>query len=208
VVDKLNEQEEFWKNNFGNEYFSRKNNNHSSVEKRTSEFEIYLKSTENITSVLEFGANIGLNLMVLKSLIPDLSLNAVEINLSAVQELQKIVPKENIYTGSFTEFTSKKKFDLVISRGVLIHLNPDDLEKAYKQLYDYSNKYILISEYFNPTPVSVEYRGFQNKLFKRDFCREILNLYNDLVLIDYGFLYSSDKNYKYDDVNWFLLEKN
>ena len=208
MVDKLNEQEEFWKNNFGNEYFSRKNNNHSSVEKRTSEFEIYLKSTENITSVLEFGANIGLNLMVLKSLIPDLSLNAVEINLSAVQELQKIVPKENIYTGSFTEFTSKKKFDLVISRGVLIHLNPDDLEKAYKQLYDYSNKYILISEYFNPTPVSVEYRGFQNKLFKRDFCREILNLYNDLVLIDYGFLYSSDKNYKYDDVNWFLLEKN
>ena len=146
--------------------------------------------------------------MVLKSLIPDLSLNAVEINLSAVQELQKIVPKENIYTGSFTEFTSKKKFDLVISRGVLIHLNPDDLEKAYKQLYDYSNKYILISEYFNPTPVSVEYRGFQNKLFKRDFCREILNLYKDLVLIDYGFLYSSDKNYKYDDVNWFLLEKN
>lgn len=208
MIDILNEQEEFWKNNFGNEYFSRKNNNHSSVEKRTSEFEIYLKSTENITSVLEFGANIGLNLMVLKSLIPDLSLNAVEINLSAVQELQKIVPKENIYTGSFTEFTSKKKFDLVISRGVLIHLNPDDLEKAYKQLYDYSNKYILISEYFNPTPVSVEYRGFQNKLFKRDFCREILNLYKDLVLIDYGFLYSSDKNYKYDDVNWFLLEKN
>ena len=208
MVDKLNEQEEFWKNNFGNEYFSRKNNNHSSVDKRTSEFEIYLKSTENITSVLEFGANIGLNLMVLKSLIPDLSLNAVEINLSAVQELQKIVPKENIYTGSFTDFTSKNKFDLVISRGVLIHLNPDDLEKAYSQLYDYSNKYILISEYFNPTPVSVEYRGFQNKLFKRDFCREILNLYKDLVLIDYGFLYSSDNNYKYDDVNWFLLEKN
>lgn len=208
MVDKLNEQEEFWKNNFGNEYFSRKNNNHSSVDKRTSEFEIYLKSTENITSVLEFGANIGLNLMVLKSLIPDLSLNAVEINLSAVQELQKIVPKENIYTGSFTDFTSKNKFDLVISRGVLIHLNPDDLKKAYSQLYDYSNKYILISEYFNPTPVSVEYRGFQNKLFKRDFCREILNLYKDLVLIDYGFLYSSDNNYKYDDVNWFLLEKN
>ena len=71
-----------------------------------------------------------MNLNVLKSLIPDLSLYAVEINLSAVQELQKIVPKENIYTGSFTEFSSKKKFDLVISRGVLIHLNPDDLKKS------------------------------------------------------------------------------
>ena len=121
MVDKLNEQEEFWKNNFGNEYFSRKNNNHSSVDKRTSEFEIYLKSTENITSVLEFGANIGLNLMVLKSLIPDLSLNAVEINLSAVQELQKIVPKENIYTGSFTDFTSKTNL-ILLSREVFLYI--------------------------------------------------------------------------------------
>ncbi len=205
--NELNEQEDFWKNKFGDDYSSRKNNNFSIIEQRTSEFERYLKSTNNLTSVLEFGANIGLNLNVLKSLIPDLSLYAVEINLSAVEDLKKVIPEENIYVGSFTEFSSKKKFDLVISRGVLIHLNPDDLNEAYKQLYTYSNKYILISEYFNPEPVSIDYRGFQNKLFKRDFCKEILSLYNDLVLIDYGFLYSSDNNYKYDDLTWFLLEK-
>ena len=106
--NELNEQEDFWKNKFGDDYSSRKNNNFSIIEQRTSEFERYLKSTNNLTSVLEFGANIGLNLNVLKSLIPDLSLYAVEINLSAVEDLKKVIPEENIYVGSFTEFSSKK----------------------------------------------------------------------------------------------------
>ncbi len=206
-MDDLNEQEDFWKNEFGNEYSSRKNNNYKIIEQRETEFKKYLKTTNGINSVLEFGANIGLNLSILKSMIEGLSLHAVEINQSAIKDLEKIVPAENIFEGSFTEFTSTLKFDLVISRGVLIHLNPDDLPKAYEQLYTYTNKYILISEYFNTDPVSVDYRGYQNKLFKRDFCKEILDMYSDLNLIDYGFLYSSDSNYKYDDLTWFLLEK-
>mgnify|MGYP001188565637 CR=1 FL=1 len=206
-MDDLNEQEDFWKNEFGNEYSSRKNNNYKIIEQRETEFKKYLKRTNGINSVLEFGANIGLNLSILKSMIEGLSLHAVEINQSAIKDLEKIVPAENIFEGSFTEFTSTLKFDLVVSRGVLIHLNPDDLPKAYEQLYTYTNKYILISEYFNTDPVSVDYRGYQNKLFKRDFCKEILDMYSDLNLIDYGFLYSSDSNYKYDDLTWFLLEK-
>ncbi len=206
-MDDLNEQEDFWKNEFGNEYSSRKNNNYKIIEQRETEFKKYLKTTNGINSVLEFGANIGLNLSILKSMIEGLSLHAVEINQSAIKDLEKIVPAENIFEGSFTEFTSTLKFDLVVSRGVLIHLNPDDLPKAYEQLYTYTNKYILISEYFNTDPVSVDYRGYQNKLFKRDFCKEILDMYSDLNLIDYGFLYSSDSNYKYDDLTWFLLEK-
>ncbi len=206
-MDDLNEQEDFWKNEFGNEYSSRKNNNYKIIEQRETEFKKYLKRTNGINSVLEFGANIGLNLSILKSMIEGLSLHAVEINQSAIKDLEKIVPAENIFEGSFTEFTSTLKFDLVISRGVLIHLNPDDLPKAYEQLYTYTNKYILISEYFNTDPVSVDYRCYQNKLFKRDFCKEILDMYSDLNLIDYGFLYSSDSNYKYDDLTWFLLEK-
>lgn len=206
-MDNLNEQEDFWKNEFGNEYSSRENNNYKIIEQRETEFKKYLEKTSGINSVLEFGANIGLNLSILKSIIEGASLHAVEINQSAIKDLEKIVPAENVFQGSFTEFKSKLKFDLVISRGVLIHLNPDDLPKAYEQLYTYTNKYILISEYFNTDPVSVDYRGYQNKLFKRDFCKEILNIYSDLHLNDYGFLYSSDSNYKYDDLTWFLLEK-
>ncbi len=202
----LNEQEEFWKQNFGDEYAYREKNSVKIIEQRKSEFEKYLKSTTNIGSILEFGGNIGLNLQVLKSSIKDVDLHAVEINSSAVKELEKVIPSENIFEGSFTEFSSEKKFDLVFTRGVLIHLNPDRLQKAYDQLYKYSNRYILISEYYSPEPVAIDYRGFKNKLFKRDFCKELRDRYDELTLIDYGFLYSSDVH-KYDDNTWFLLEK-
>ena len=58
----------------------RKNNNYKIIEQRETEFKKYLKTTNGINSVLEFGANIGLNLSILKSMIEGLSLHAVEIN--------------------------------------------------------------------------------------------------------------------------------
>ena len=42
-----------------------------------------------------------------------------------------------------------------------------------------------LAEYYNPTPVSVLYRGHKGKLFKRDFAGEMLDKYNDLNIIDY-----------------------
>jgi hypothetical protein len=65
--------------------------------------------------------------------------------------------------------------------------------------------YILIDEYYNPYPVSIDYRGEKNKLFKRDFAGELLDKYPDLELIDYGFTYSRDG--WNDNTNWFLMRK-
>ncbi len=72
-----------------------------------------------------------------------------------------------------------------------------------------SNKYICIAEYYNPTPIENTYRGFEGFLFKRDFAGELLDSYDDLQLIDYGFAYRRDNNYHhyYDDISWFLLGK-
>ena len=64
----------------------------------------------------------------------------------------------------------------------------------------------MINEYFNPTPVSIPYRGHENKLFKRDFAGELIDSYS-LKLVDYGFVYSRDNLYPQDDMTWFLLEK-
>ncbi|MFH0898460.1 MAG: pseudaminic acid biosynthesis-associated methylase [bacterium] len=94
-----------------------------------------------------------------------------------------------------------------MSKGVLIHLNPDLLPQAYDLLYKTSKKYICIVEYYNPTPVAISYRGHSDRLFKRDFAGEILDAYKNLNLVDYGFVYHRDKNFPQDDVTWFLLEK-
>ena len=85
-------------------------------------------------------------------------------------------------------------------------LKPEKLEIAYDKIYKLSNKYILVAEYFNPTPVTVNYRGHDDVLFKRDFAREILKKY-DLEIIKYGFVWAQDPKYPLDDINWFLLKK-
>lgn len=113
----------------------------------------------------------------------------------------------SICNQSILEYKTDKKYDLVYTNGVLIHINPNELNSVYEKMYQSSAKYILISEYYNPTPVSVTYRGNKNKLFKRDFAGEIMDKYPELKLVDYGFRYHRDNNFKSDDDTWFLLEK-
>ncbi|WP_293073175.1 pseudaminic acid biosynthesis-associated methylase [Moorena sp. SIO4A5] len=90
----------------------------------------------------------------------------------------------------------------------MIHINPDKLAQVYRLLYESSNRYICISEYYNPTPVELNYRGHQGKLFKRDFAGELMDQFDDLRLLDYGFVYHRDNQFPQDDTTWFLLEKN
>jgi spore coat polysaccharide biosynthesis protein SpsF len=90
---------------------------------------------------------------------------------------------------------------------VLIHINPDSLPGVYDRLYRSSKRYICVAEYYNPSPVQVLYRGFTEKLFKRDFAGEMLDRFPDLRLVDYAFAYHRDPNFGQDDITWFLLEK-
>ena len=47
-----------------------------------------------------------------------------------------------------------------------------------------SKKYILIAEYYSRDIREITYRGNTNKLFKRDFCSEIMSLFPNLKLIE------------------------
>ena len=120
---------------------------------------------------------------------------------------QKLGGEVNIYTQSILDFQVDFQRNFVLIKGVLIHINPEYLNQVYDLLYQTSNKYICICEYYNPTPVEVSYRGHQGKLFKRDFAGEIMDKFNDLELIDYGFVYHRDYQFPQDDMNWFLLKK-
>jgi pseudaminic acid biosynthesis-associated methylase len=108
---------------------------------------------------------------------------------------------------SILDYLPQSKFDFTLIKGVLIHINPDYLSKVYEILYQSSNRYICVVEYYNPTPVTVNYRGYQDRLFKRDFAGEMLDKFQDLYLIDYGFIYHRDPNFSQDDLTWFLMEK-
>jgi pseudaminic acid biosynthesis-associated methylase len=205
-MDKLlTSQEKFWAGNFGDEYILR-NKDVKIVHANTNLFCQIFRHTKNIKSIMELGANIGLNLLAIKNILSDVELSAVEINEKATIELEK-VDHVTIYHQSILEFIPDYQRDFVFTKGVLIHITPDMLSKAYDTLYKLSKKYICIAEYYNPTPVSLEYRGQKDKLFKRDFAGEMLDRFNDLSLISYGFTYHRDNNFDYDDINWFLFGK-
>jgi len=203
----MNEQESFWAEEFGNEYIDR-NKSAKLLASNLNFFARCLSKIENPSSVIEFGANIGMNLKALRLLFPELStLKGLEINETASARLAELIGEENVINSSIVEYDNEQKFDLSLIKGVLIHCNPDQLQDIYKKLYMASSKYILIAEYYNPEPVSISYRGYENKLFKRDFAGEILDKFSDLRLIDYGFCYHRG-SFPQDDITWFLLEKN
>lgn len=199
------EQEQFWAGQFGDDYTER-NKGSQLVARNTALFASILARTKKVNTILEFGANRGLNQLALRNLLPDVELSAVEINQNAAEEL-KTIKNLKIYHQSMLDFSADYQRDLVLSKGLLIHIAPEMLSKAYQVLYDSSSRYICIVEYYNPTPVEVEYRGNKGKLFKRDFAGEMMDLYPELCLLDYGFIYHRDNNFPQDDGTWFVLSK-
>ena len=202
------EQDAFWAGDFGDAYTGR-NSDPRSVAYRTAFFASILKQTREVSSVLEFGANIGQNLAALRNLLPQSNLAGVEINATAAAKLGEI-PHVKVIQGSFLQFSASDLgvHDLTLIAGVLIHVDPAYLPEAYTRLYECSRSYICVCEYYNPTPVEVSYRGHAGRLFKRDFAGELLDKYQDLELLDYGFQYHRDCNFPGGDSTWFLLRKN
>lgn len=200
------EQEAFWAGDFGDAYTDR-NEGMDILALKIKLFSEIMSHTKDVNSVLEIGSNKGLNLKALKLLRPDLKMEAIEINSKAAEACRKI-PDVNVFNGSAFEYDySGKKFDMSYTCGVLIHIAPEKLDDVYKILYETSKRYIMVYEYYNPVPVDVNYRGNEDKLFKRDFAGEIMDKYPDLQLVDYGFTYHRDNNFIFDDANWFLMEK-
>jgi spore coat polysaccharide biosynthesis protein SpsF len=199
-------QEEFWAGEFGDEYTAR-NRGVNWIARNLALFAKILARTDHVRTVIEFGANIGLNLRAIRQLLPDSELSAIEINRKAVWELQQL-GYVKVYPKSILEFSPDYPRDLSLVKGVLIHLDPDSLPNVYDLLHRSSNRYICMAEYYNPSPVTITYRGHEEKLFKRDFAGEMLDRFKDLRLIDYGFAYHRDPEFPQDDLTWFLLEKN
>jgi pseudaminic acid biosynthesis-associated methylase len=205
MVSKFNTpQEEFWAGEFGDSYISR-NESENLLASNIALFADIFSSLDNVPlSVMELGANIGMNIKAIQRLSPGAQFTGIEINKQASEILSETGCE--VIESSIMDAVTSKKFDFVFSKGVMIHLMQDQLVPTYKKMYEWSNRFILIAEYYNPTPVTIPYRGNSDRLFKRDFAGEFLDLFPDVVLRDYGFAYHRG-TYPQDDINWFLLEK-
>ena len=200
------EQESFWAGRFGDEYVARSSHD-GMLAPILGFFANALRNAQPPASCIEFGANVGMNLRALKLLYPEQEQHAIEINADAVQVLGSLMPAENVHATSILDFAPQRTCELALIKGVLIHIDPASLPQVYDALHRSTSRYLLIGEYYNPTPVAIPYRGHADRLFKRDFCGEILDRHPDLELIDYGFAYHRDPKFPQDDLTWFLMEK-
>ena len=198
-------QEDFWAGQFGNDYIGR-NRSETFLAANMALFS-KIFATHPLTSLVEFGANIGNNLDALRLLFPKLELSAIEINADASKALRDKAICKEVFEQSILDFAPAHRYDAVLIKGVLIHINPEMLPSVYDKLYASSSKYICLVEYYNPSPVQIPYRGHEGFLFKRDFAGEMMERFPDLQLLDYGFVYRNDPNFPQDDLTWFLLKK-
>jgi pseudaminic acid biosynthesis-associated methylase len=200
------DQENFWAGDFGTDYIGR-NESSALLAANLNLFARALARTEKIESCLEFGANVGMNLRALKLLFPEMRQSGIEINADAAKTLADFLGEPNVFCGSVFDYPVAEPVDLVLIKGVLIHINPQMLPVTYKKLYDACRRWLLVCEYYNPSPTSIPYRGHSDRLFKRDFAGEMLDTFPSLRLVDYGFAYRRDPAFPQDDISWFLMEK-
>ncbi len=200
------EQEAFWAGDFGTNYIDR-NQGDALLASNLDFFGKALRHARNVNTCIEFGANIGMNLKALKLLRPTIDTHAVEINPAAAKQLGEVIPPTQVHNVSILDFSSSRQWDLTLTKGVLIHINPEVLPHVYDKLFATCGRYLLLAEYYNPVPLAIPYRGYTNRLFKRDFAREIMDRHPQMQLLDYGFAYRGDPNFPQDDITWFLMEK-
>ncbi len=199
--------EQLWEGEYGNKYTDRSRLGNAEILSRKGNLEKCLLKADRISSSLEIGSNIGYNEVALQELIPEIKMEVIEVNKHAAEEC-KIITNVKVNNCSLFDYKITKQFDLSFVHGILIYIEEEELYKAYELLYKASKRYILIIEYYNPTPISVNDNNPQRARFiKRDFAGEMMDLYKDLQLIDYGFIYHRDNEFPMDDFNWFLLEK-
>jgi pseudaminic acid biosynthesis-associated methylase len=200
------EQESFWAGTFGTQYIQR-NQGDALLASNLDFFAKALRATSGVKTCIEFGANIGMNLKALKLLYPGFEQHGIEINADAALELSQVISSDHVYQSSILDFNPVQCWDLVLIKGVLIHINPDVLPQVYEKLVTSSGRYLLVAEYYNPAPVAIPYRGHTDRLFKRDFAGEIMDRHPHMQLVDYGFAYRRDPSFPQDDITWFLMEK-
>lgn len=205
------QQEKLWAGSFGQSYTKRQDIND------TDTYAFFAKALQSVNygdidSVIEFGANEGHNLTALRALLGtewrrnhDVTLDGVEINKKVCETLR--VNADHTFCDSVLDFHNERQtWDLVVTKGLLIHIAPDDLLEAYDVIYESAHRYILVAEYFAPEPTRVHYRNQEHALWKRDFGSHMLDRFPRMWCVDYGFAWSRDEHPQ-DNITWWLFEK-
>jgi pseudaminic acid biosynthesis-associated methylase len=200
---------EFWRGAFGDNYTDRNAATDAQIRARVALWSEILRHTllHPPQSILEVGANVGVNLRALRAL-TGARLAALEPNDKARSVLTRdgVVATSDVIGGmAQTIDLPDSSIDLVFTSGVLIHIHPDDLPVATREIHRCARRWIACIEYFSDRPEEIVYRGHSGKLFKRDFGAFWLDQFPELRVAAYGFAWKPATGL--DNLTWWLLQK-
>ena len=198
-----------WTGVFGDTYTARNVADEVHVERRIEMWRRVLRRLSNAppASCLEVGANLGINLRALRALYA-IEMYALEPNAKAREILSRdhVVPAGHVLDGTAQRIDlADESIDLVFTSGVLIHIDPEHLEVACREMHRVARRYLLTIEYFANEPETKTYRGQEGLLFKRDFGAFWLDLFPALAVVDYGFFWKRATGL--DNLTWWLFAK-
>lgn len=189
-------QLERWRGDFGVAYTDR-----NQVDWRTRVDTLKEIVPTDIRSVLEVGTNRGHNLLALEDAF---SKRLRVFGVEPAEYARKQAREQGllVYNRSVYNLPRLHRFDLVFTSGVLIHVPPERLDEALRNIYAASAKYVLAIEYQASDDTTVHYRGHDDMLWKRDYGQHYQRLFPDLTLQGTG-----DDIAGFDGATWWLLSK-
>jgi spore coat polysaccharide biosynthesis protein SpsF len=176
---------DLWAGEFGDSYTKR--HMAADIAPRRALWQMLLP--RHVESVLEVGANVGLNLEAIGQF-SVAELYATEPNDMARAELEEILPATHV-TADYARKLSwpAGHVDAVITSGVLIHVPEAELEASLREIHRVARRWIIAAEYFAPQQEMVPYRGEADALWRRDYGSLYLDMFPDLTLTGCVFAY-------------------
>jgi len=120
-------------------------------------------------SCFEAGVNCGRNIYHLESEFPEVEFAGIDINKEAV-DYGKTKVNADLCVGSLSDLNEivKKKYDLVFTMAVLIHIAPEEIEKVIDNIISITNKTIINFEFTGNNEVISGHKESNPKLRVND----------------------------------------
>ncbi len=197
----MSETEQFWKQEFGNQYHLR---NRVDWRARMPFWDSILRTT-GARTIFEVGCGPGWNLTACMAVAcarnMPLQTYGTEINQLARRQARLAGHRIQLERVEHPQ-NPLSAYDLAMSVGCLIHVPPAELEATMRGIVNISAQYVLSVEYESVKEEMIEYRGNQDRLWRRPYGE----IYQGMGLkpIDNGRLLPSEG---FDNCAWMLLEK-
>jgi len=191
-MGEITEQIRMWTGTFGKEYTDRNAYTLEQMDElhkrnygvsRTELNKAFLGDLDRSVKILEVGSNLGNQLLSLQKMGFE-NLYGIEVNSYAIEQAKANTKNINIIRGDVFDIPFKDRyFDIVFTSGVLIHIAPQDIKGALKEIHRCSRNYIWGFEYYADSYAEVSYKGHNNLLWKADFASLYLNSFDNLELV-------------------------